>query len=75
MNRAEVNAAYDALLPDIKAMRMEGKTYDEIATALNDDGRGVIGGVPLNPMRVRRLVQMRLGEEFMGWRKTEKVAS
>ncbi len=78
MSRAEVNAKYDALMPTIKAMREQGKTYEEIATTLNDDGRGVVGGVPLNTMRVRRLVELRLGKEYMGWRPAqtaEKVAS
>ena len=47
-------------------MRLAGKTMDEIAAWLNDNGHLTTAGRPFNQVSVWRLLKRYLGDDFLG---------
>ena len=59
-------AAYSFIMPKLKEMRLAGKTMDEIATWLNDNGHCTTTGNPFSQVSVHRLLKRYLGDDFLG---------
>jgi len=57
---------YEHIIPDVKRMRLEGRTMDEIAEWLNSRGHLTTAGTPFGQVSVWRLMQRYLGEDFLG---------
>ncbi len=66
MRRTRTRQTYEYLLPDLKRLRLEGKTMDEIAAWLNDRGHLTTVGTPFNQVSVWRLLKRYLGDDFLG---------
>lgn len=66
MRRITHRQAYEFLLPDLKRLRLEGKTMDEIAVWLNSHGHLTTTGGPFNQVSVHRLLKRYLGDDFLG---------
>ena len=66
MRRVRTRQAYEYLLPDLKRMRLEGKTMDEIAAWLNARDCLTTVGTPFNQVSVWRLLKRYLGDDFLG---------
>ena len=66
MRRISVRQAYEYLLPDLKRLRLEGRTEDEIATWLNNNGHLTTAGRPFTQVAVHRLLKRYLGDKFLG---------
>jgi DNA invertase Pin-like site-specific DNA recombinase len=64
--RERASQAYAFILPDLKRMRLEGKTMDEIAEWLNAHGHLTTVGTPFNEVSVWRLLNRYLGKDFLG---------
>ena len=57
---------YAFLMPTLKQMRLEGKTMDEIAVWLNNNGHTTSSGMPFQQCAVHRLLKRYLGDDFLG---------
>jgi hypothetical protein len=66
MRRTRARQTYEFLLPDLKRLRMEGKSQAEIATWLNEHGHLTTAGTPFNQVSVQRLLKRYLGDDFLG---------
>ncbi len=53
-------------MPQLRRMRLEGKTMGEIATWLNDHGHQTTVGKPFTQTAVWRLLKRYLGDDFLG---------
>ena len=66
VRKIRVRQTYEFLLPTLKAMRLEGKTMEEIATWLNDRGHKTTVGGLFTQTAVWRLLKRYLGDDFLG---------
>ena len=66
MRRVRTQKTYEFILPRLKEMREAGRTMDEIATWLNDNGHTTTVGHPFNETSVWRLCKRYLGDEYLG---------
>ena len=66
MRQVRTRQTYEYLLPDLKRLRLEGKTMDEIAEWLNNHGHLTTVGTPFNQVSVWRLLKRYLGDDFLG---------
>jgi len=66
MRQLRTQQVYEHLLPDLKRLRLEGKTMDEIAEWLNDHGHVTTLGGPFTQVSVHRLLKRYLGDDFLG---------
>ena len=66
MRRVRTKQTYEFLLPDLKKMRLAGRTMDEIADWLNQRGHTTTVGHPFNETSVWRLLKRYLGDEYLG---------
>jgi DNA invertase Pin-like site-specific DNA recombinase len=66
LRKERTAAAYGFIMPQLKDMRLAGKTMDEIATWLNDHGHQTTAGKPFTQTAVWRLLKRYLGDDFLG---------
>lgn len=55
-NQRKARQAYADLLPQLRSLRQEGKSYREIAKALDEDGQSTRRGCKWNPIQVKRIL-------------------
>jgi DNA invertase Pin-like site-specific DNA recombinase len=66
MRRQRTQETYRFIMPTLKEMREGGKTMDEIAEWLNNNGHTTTAGHPFNQVSVWRLLKRYLGDDFLG---------
>ena len=66
MRQLRTRQTYEFILPKLKEMRLAGKTMDEIAEWLNNNGHTTTVGGAFNQVSVWRLLKRYLGTDFLG---------